>query len=295
MSEPFFTMVVPTYNRAGVIRQTLMSLAAQTFRDYEVIIVDDGGKDETESVVKSVNTFPFQYRWKENAERAAARNYGARLAKGQYINFFDSDDVAYPNHLQDAHAAIEKLGRPAILHLGYDIRDAEGNLIRTVEDLPPELNDVLAEGNYLSCNGVFLRKDVALEFPFHEDRQLSASEDYELWLRLAARFTVHHVRTVSSTVVNHENRSVLKTDLEKLQARLRILVENLEKDHTFMERYSDQLGRLKAYLHIYVALHLGMSRHPRGEGLGYLYRALRQRPQVLGTRKFWGALKNIML
>ena len=98
-NNPFFSVVVPTYNRGDLITKTLRSLQVQDYDNYEIIVVDDGSTDHTEEIVKGVLDHRTTYVKKANAERAAARNFGARRAKGAYVNFFDSDDLALPNHL----------------------------------------------------------------------------------------------------------------------------------------------------------------------------------------------------
>ena len=174
MADPFISLVVPTYNRAGYIVKTLATLLAQDYDAYEIIVVDDGSTDNTEAAVAAIGNSRIRYHKKQNAERGAARNYGARLATGQYVNFFDSDDLAYPNHLREAAKVIAALGNPEIFHLGYDIKDADGNLERTVGSLPSSVNAVLIDGNHLSCNGVFVSRDIFLALPFSENRSLSA-------------------------------------------------------------------------------------------------------------------------
>ncbi len=183
---------------------------AQAYEAYEIIVVDDGSTDNTEEVVRGIANSRLRYFKKPNAERGAARNYGAQQATGRYVNFFDSDDLAYPNHLREASKAIEALHEPEIFHLGYEIRNAKGKLERRVNTLPSPVNDALADGNHLSCNCVFVRRDIFLDLPFSENRALSASEDYALWLRMAARYAFSMVcGVVTSTLVNHDARSVV--------------------------------------------------------------------------------------
>lgn len=293
--EVFFSIVIPTYNRAGYIGKTIRSLLATSYSSFEIIVVDDGSTDNTEAMVLGENDKHVRYYRKNNGERGAARNYGARLANGVYVNFFDSDDVAYSNHLNEAFKAVQGLGHPEVFHLGYDVKDDEGMLIRRVDDLPSTVNDRLIDGNHLSCNGVFLRKDICAQFPFNEDRVLSASEDYELWLRLASRFPFHGVREVTSTVVNHEARSVLRINAESFIARIRCLQENLGRDAMFVQRYGQRWKVLQAHLYVYMALHLAMANYPKGMSIKYLVRALLLNPWVFFTRGFLGALKNTMV
>src|SRR5215203_5908009 len=101
-AETFFSVIIPCYNRASMIGKTVKSLQQQAYTSYEIIIVDDGSTDNTEQVVSEIADERTRYHKKQNEERAAARNYGARLAEGYYLNFFDSDDLALSNHLSEA-------------------------------------------------------------------------------------------------------------------------------------------------------------------------------------------------
>jgi glycosyltransferase involved in cell wall biosynthesis len=295
-SQPFFTVVIPTYNRADFLPKTIKTLLVQSFTDFEIIVVDDGSTDNTSEVMRTImeQDVRVQYHPKKNEERAVAPNTGAGLAKGQYINFFDSDDLAYTHHLQTAYNTIQKHPNLAYFHLGYDVKSPEGEVLNTVNNLPTELNKTLIEGNMLSCNGVFIRKDVALQYPFTPDRALSASEDYELWLRLASRYTLYHENEVTSTVVNHEMRSVLSINLEKLIKRLELLETYLRKDDVFLQKYGKQLSKLRSNNCTYIALHLALTKKHRWQTLKFLLKSLGISLQVLGTRRFYATLKHLL-
>ena len=99
INMPFFSIIIPTYNRAHVIMRPIDSVLRQTFEDWELIIVDDGSTDDTKSIIESYHDNRIRYVWQENQERSAARNHGIALAKGEWICFLDSDDDYYPNHL----------------------------------------------------------------------------------------------------------------------------------------------------------------------------------------------------
>ena len=179
------SIVIPTYNRGHIIDKTLLSLTNQVDQDFEIIIVDDGSTDNTEEVVKPFLSERISFHKKNNAERAAARNYGTKLAKGTYINWFDSDDIAKPNHIEEALRQIKLNNNPVWLHLWYECLSGQ---TRTQVRMPSNIGKSMKEGNCLSCNGVLVRRDVALKNPFNEDRELSASEDYELWLRILSQY-----------------------------------------------------------------------------------------------------------
>lgn len=295
MADLFISIVIPTYNRADYITKTIATLLAQEYDAFEIIVVDDGSTDNTEEVVTAIGSSRVRYYKKQNAERGAARNYGGRIATGAYVNFFDSDDLAYPNHLREAAQAIAALNQPEIFHLGYDVKDGEGNFQRKVDSLSSPVNDILINGNHLSCNGVFIRRDIFLSLPFSENRALSASEDYALWLRMAARYTFHSIHVVTSTVVNHDQRSVVTIKREKFLERMEALLQEISQDAVVQQRYNGQWRTFRAYKNIYIALHLAMARYSKRESFAYLWGAFRLRPQVIFTRRFLAALKNIIL
>ncbi len=294
MTNIFFSIIIPTYNRAGFISKTLQSLLNQSYTDFEIIVVDDGSTDNTAEVMANFVGEKISYHKKENAERAAARNFGARLAKGEYINFFDSDDVAYPNHLETAFSVLNRHSQPELFHLGYDIKDGRRNLMSQVNTFQgANLNSQLIDGNVLSCNGVFLRKDIALKHPFNEDRALSASEDYELWLRLAARYPVLYNNTITSTVINHDARSVLVINKNALIRRQEAFIKHLFEDPVSALQYASYKNTIVADVYTYISLHLALTKKHRKEVIYYLWKAFITRPSVLSRRRFWASLKYV--
>ena len=99
---PRYSIIIPTYNRADSISHTLESCFAQTFEDFEVVVVDDGSKDNTVEVLRSIEDPRLVVLTQANAGPAAARNTGMQNASGDYIAFLDSDDVWYPDFLATA-------------------------------------------------------------------------------------------------------------------------------------------------------------------------------------------------
>ena len=106
-SGPYFSVVIPTFNRSASLLQTLRSCWQQSFTDFEVILVDDGSTDDTAEVVQQIDDNRLQFVRQPNGGPANARNNGMRVAQGRFIAFLDSDDVWYPDHLANAHEAIE--------------------------------------------------------------------------------------------------------------------------------------------------------------------------------------------
>lgn len=292
----FLSIVVPTYNRADLIAKTLATLQKQAYEPYEIIVVDDGSTDDTEGIVTSMLNDKTTYHKKNNAERAAARNFGAMLAKGRYINFFDSDDLALENHLSAAANLIAEKDQPEWFHLGYEWAYPDGTVFSKEDKFTGEtLNDKLGGGNCLSCNGVFVRKDIFLENRFNEDRALSASEDYELWMRLAARYPLYYTNTITSVVVDHEARSVRTLNAKKLITRIRLLMQYLKQDDGVMRRYGAGFNRIEMEVNSYIALHLATQPAQKLTSLRYNIKALINSPALLKKRRFYATFKNILL
>src|SRR5688572_16056491 len=91
-----FSVVIPAYNRAGLIERAIKSILLQSYTNVEIIVVDDGSTDNTKEVVSRFNHANLKYIYQENRERGAARNNGVKNAHGAYVVFLDSDDFLYP-------------------------------------------------------------------------------------------------------------------------------------------------------------------------------------------------------
>jgi glycosyltransferase involved in cell wall biosynthesis len=282
--DPFFSIVIPTYNRADHIMQTLNSVLDQQFKDFEIILVDDGSTDHTGSLIRQVKDSRLLYFKKENGERGAARNFGILRASGAYITFLDSDDRLYPDFFMSAKKFIEEKKEPAFFHAGYEIKDENGQVINRVVGSNGDLNKKLAKGNFLSCIGVFVRQDVIKQHLFNEDRNLAGSEDYELWMRIASRYPLLSTGKVSAYMVQHEGRSVLNFDEEELERRVNLAFEYLKQDKAVSAFYKGKMATVRAHLDMYIALHLAMKRK-KSKAIYYIISALGKDAKVMFTRK----------
>jgi glycosyltransferase involved in cell wall biosynthesis len=294
-STPLFSIIIPTYNRAHFIDKTIDSLLKQQYTNYEIIVVDDGSTDNTEAVVKKYLSPNFTYVKKQNGERAVARNFGAVMAKGEYINFFDSDDLAYPNHLEEAISLINKYQQPEWFHLSFETATPQGVISQRMENnTAATLNQLLCLGNSLSCNGIFIRKDIALQNKFNEDRQLSASEDYELWCRLAARFPLYYSNTVTSVVVNHDMRS-MNINGEPLLKRLNLLVYYLSNDKQVVQYFGKNFNKIQMHVYSYIAVSLADQRRFKLTSIKYLLKALKRSTIMVTKKTFYATIKNLLI
>jgi glycosyltransferase involved in cell wall biosynthesis len=295
MNKPFFTIIVPTYNRAGLISKTIDSISQQRYPNFEIIIVDDGSTDNTETIVKPLLQENIHYVKKENSERAAARNFGTKLAKGDYISWFDSDDIMLPNHLEEALAMLIQHPGTEIFALSFSIATSALTTLRQVILPGPSCNGDMYKQNILACNPVFVRKDIALQFPFDETRALSASEDYELWLRLAANFTIYTSPVLTSTLIEHNERSVnvalpQQQIINRFETFLQIVLNNAQ----IVQFLNNKKANFVARNYLLIATTIAVQRYKK-DSVGYFFKALNTYPLIILQRQFYVFIKVILL
>jgi glycosyltransferase involved in cell wall biosynthesis len=288
-----FSIIIPTYNRADFILRTVDTALKQRYRLFEVIIVDDGSTDNTEEIITSLESRLITYVKIPNSERGAARNKGVSIARGQYVTFLDSDDLLYPDYLSNAHESIVANGFPSFFHQAYEIRDEKLNTLYS-RKVPKNDINFLIRGNDLSCLGIFIRRDFTDKFLFNTDRNLSGSEDWELWLRLAANFGLVSDSRISAALIVHDSRSVLHYDENKLVMRKNLAIEYAFRDPKVKEVFGLHQKEMEAYCDSYIALHLILSGQNQ-KGIQYLIHSLKLHPSVLLERRILAIFKYILL
>ena len=294
---PAFSVVIPTYNRSVSLLTTVQSFLGQSSRDFELIIVDDGGNDNTKEELARMNDDRIRYFWKENAERGAARNFGARQSKGIYVTFFDSDDFAYPFFLENAQRQLLALGRPEFFAQKFEIRPSipvQGDWPGDEVYKPEKHNDRLSRENFLACNGVFVRNDVLDRFAFSEDRSLSGSEDWYLWLQLASTYPLWYDRRTCSCLINHTGRGELNIKKAETKQRIRSLIMSVSGDPGIRAQGRSWFAAVKGSVFLFAANKTGYFTALKGRSLLYLLRAIAAQPPLVSRREFWIAIK-IML
>ena len=176
---PTISVIMPAYNAARFIARSIQSIQQQTVRPLEILVVDDGSKDNTAEVAEASGDLVRVIR-QANGGPAAARNTGAREARGEWLAFLDSDDAWIPTKLEQQIAALDD--STTLVH-SYCTVDFTGPLTPAKQSF-----DTLWRRNTICTSSVLLRKS-AFEAVggFDTDRSIMAVEDYNLWLRL-----LHH-------------------------------------------------------------------------------------------------------
>jgi glycosyltransferase involved in cell wall biosynthesis len=293
-----FSIIIPSYNRADFIKNIIRDILAQVYTNYELIVVDDGSSDNTNEIVNQfIDENPqskIKYLYQANSERGVARNNGLENAKGDYVIFIDSDDTVYVNHLEVAYDFILKNNFPEIFHLRYDFKNGELEKIGEGPVYNTTANKNLIFGNFLSCNGVVLRKDIACQNKFDERREMAALEDWHLWLRLAVKYPIYYVNTITSSVVNHDKRSVVITNQDKLILRFDTFMKSILSNTSIVNYYSKDIHKFKAGCFSYISLHLALTGKHKLMSLAYLFKSLRVLPGLVFKKRFFAILKRLV-
>lgn len=182
------SVVIPTYNRADYLREAIESVLAQTFRDFELIVVDDGSTDGTQELAASYNG-KLKYLRQQNSGPSAARNNGIKNAAGRYVAFLDSDDIWLPEMLAKQISLFRKNPAAGLAATGYCLMDVRHQLTDTVilhEDELETLRNGNHYKNFFATSGVMVKKH-CFEAAGLFNEGLHFAEDWDMWLRI-----LHH-------------------------------------------------------------------------------------------------------
>ena len=215
---PNLSVIIPTYKRANLVSQAIESVLAQTYTDYEVIVINDGSPDNTKEVLASFGD-KITVINQENQGVAAARNAAIKLAKGRYIAFLDDDDLWLPNKLEKQIACLESHPNIGLVYSDMFCFDENGTFPDTwsqVNPTPPvqELW-ILFVRNFIPIPSVVVRRE-CLDAVGEFDSTTVPCEDYDMWLRIIEKFPVyflneplvHYRRSPDSQQKNEERQLV---------------------------------------------------------------------------------------
>jgi glycosyltransferase involved in cell wall biosynthesis len=184
-----FSAVIPTFNRSHLLQATLESVFAQTFTDYEIIVVDDGSTDDTQEMVKSYGK-RVQFFCQENAGPGAARNLGVSHARGEYVAFLDSDDLWFPWTLAVFAELIDENTAPSILAAKvFEFRQERELAALREESLKADrFTDYFASASkhyFVGATMTVSRREQLLQTGGFTEKRINA-EDHDLIMRLGS-------------------------------------------------------------------------------------------------------------
>lgn len=262
----FFSVIIPLYNKAPYIKKALSSVSAQTFDDYELIVVDDGSKDGSAKIAHNcINAFweesnkpqSVHLIRQENTGVSTARNNGVAASKGDYICFLDADDWWEPTFLEEMDRLIEGYPDAGIYGTGYTIINEHKRRTRVA---PIGVNEVFEKGyiNYcpvyaktlampLWTGAVCIPRHIFDEFGGFKSH-LKLGEDFDLWIRIALKYKVAFLNKPLSNYnqdVDGANRGVGK--LHKPENHILWNLDYLEAEEKTNPDYKQMIDNLRTY------------------------------------------------
>lgn len=213
------SVIIPTYNRGYIIKKSIESILKQTYKNLELIIVDDNSTDDTKAVVEGFQDKRVKYvRLETNKGACYARNLGVKLSSGKYIAFQDSDDVWHEGKLEKQKEFIEShnldvVGCRMAIHLEEGINIFPRSVELTRENIYLE--------NFMSTQLIFGKRECFIEEKF--DERLPRFQDWELVIRLVNKYKV---KILDDVLVDTyiQNNSITKSPQKAVEA-LQIFIE----------------------------------------------------------------------
>lgn|SRR5690554_122731 len=188
--NPLVSVVIPTFNRADFIREAVESVLAQTYPNFEILVVDDGSTDDTREVLKAYSQEPrLRYFYQENQGQSVARNYALSEARGDFVCFLDSDNRWLPHKLEVSLQAFQENPDVSVIYGDIITINEKGEEIsrHNMRRYSGRITPYLFQDNCVSMNTSMTRRQCFSEMGGLEAGR-RAADDYELWLRFSARY-----------------------------------------------------------------------------------------------------------
>ena len=279
MRRPLVTVIIPTFNRLKWIPICLDSVKAQTYRDVETLIIDDGSTDGTVAWLKSRPEYSFAqiHVQPKNGGASIARNDGIRLARGELIVFIDSDDALLPNHIETAVRVFEEHPNVGLFCCDSTIIDSNGEVLfegRTWHQIQSQLKQHSVQTGFRSLKNIFEFSHIFPGFTLPKavfekvgyfDQSIFPMDDYDLSLRVAgAGYDVYYCNEPLALRREHSGQcSGFANSIDTCRKQIRALKAALERSPDLRDDAATVNRRLAS-----AKMELAVSRMVAGERIG---------------------------
>jgi len=268
---PRVTVIIPTCNRSAYLKRAIESVCAQTYTDFEIIVVDDASTDDTPEVVAQFADKPIKYiRHEENKGGSVARNTGIKNSQSEYIAFLDDDDEWLPNKLEVQMNVFEQ-SSPQVgpIYSGHSVIDRNTGKTKGIWRAVKRGNifEELMKGNCVSTTSSVVVKRACLEKVGNFDSLLPSFQDYDLWIRIARHYEFEYVEDLLVNYYEHEKK--IWTNYEAIENGIAMMVERHGHSRELRKTFS------------YAYLGLGVRRMMNGamqQGRALLQKAMKLYP-----------------
>jgi glycosyltransferase involved in cell wall biosynthesis len=284
---PKVSVVIPTYNQASFIDETIRSVLNQTFQDFEIIVIDDGSTDNTPEVISAL---PVRYFRQENQGCSAARNHGIKLSSGEYIAFLDSDDVLMENALEKGVDVLDRHPEVGFSYGQAYMMDENGRIHRvrkssfldssTIVDGTEQIRELLFF-NRIPMSTLMVRRH-CLDDVGGFNEELKNFEDRHICIRLAKRYSAAYIAEPLVKYRVHPNQ-IHKSVNHRLAEKAHLLIlREIFEDPDTAPHFHYLKSRAYSYCYYRIARYaygkdMRLARH-------YLRKAIWVYPQIMLCR-----------
>jgi len=246
---PLFSVIIPLYNKAGYIKNTLAALHAQTFTDYEIIVINDGSTDNSDAIFKTLKHEKLTYLTTVNRGVSAARNTGIATAKGTLIAFLDADDVWKPNHLETLYNLYRQYPGAGMYVSRYYIKNPGSNTLQktVLNNIPNGFTGVVPDffnsslTHRLAWTSALAIPKIVFNNVGFFNESLTNSEDTEMWIRIALKYPV---------ALSNKFTAIYNFEIPNSLSKRKITACKIMDFSPFVT-FEQQNSSLKAYMDMY--------------------------------------------
>lgn len=258
---PAVSVIIPTYNRATLLYDAINSVFAQSYTNFELIVVDDGSTDNTDAIIKAFKEERLIYVRQENKGRSAARNKALALARGRYIAFLDSDDLYLPDKLKRQVSYMDAHPKIGMLYTSAQCIDEHGEQLKGHVYLACAEGDIYKDIAFfrpltITLPTVMVRREVFVNVGFFDD-ELHRFEDTDMWRRIAKKYMVGIISEPTCLLRTHQDNSLESQQPEIIMKHIdqyitKVFREDRDKGAFFLRTGASRLYEYygKAFLSI---------------------------------------------
>ena len=230
---PTVSVIIPTYNRARYIGDSIRSVLLQTYADIEIIVVDDGSIDDTAKVIEAISDPRLFYLRQKNCGRSKARNHALSVARGKYITFLDSDDLYLPNKIE---LQVDYL----IRHPGTGMVYTSAYCVDDVGELLPHKYEATVSGLIYEQIAFFMPVTITLptvmtyrevlEYVGGFDEQMHRFEDTDMWRRISKSYRIDAMQVYTCKLRTHDDNSLVNQDPNQIASAIEYYAKKIIRD-----------------------------------------------------------------
>ncbi|MEC4819458.1 MAG: glycosyltransferase [Scytonema sp. PMC 1069.18] len=283
------SVIIPAFNGEKTIFYTIESIINQTYKNLEIIVVNDGSTDSTLEIVKRFSDCRLHILSYSQTGVAASRNRGLNKANGKFVSFIDADDLWTPEKLEDQFKVLQEHPQAAVAYSWTDYIDGEGKFVKSGQRVTAtgDVYNQLLLGNFLENGSNPLIRREAMDTVGGFDESLAATQDWDMWLRLAAcyEFVVVPKAQISYRIsANSMSANFLRQEAASLQVMERAFSHEKAQSLQHLKKYT--MANMYQYL-TFKSLEVPLEKQQRWISIRFLWNCIMCNPSLLRHKKIF--------